>query len=515
LSFIDFVNKTAAGQPVEKIPGIAFRKDGRVVSAPREYIENVDSLPFPSFEAIRNYDYTDFRYPMITSRGCPYPCTYCCVGVVSSKKWRARSPENIIEEIKAAKARFNMDKFEILDDNFTLNVDRAKKFCRLLLDNKLNLSWWCHNGIRADKIDLELAKLMKESGCTSVALGVESGDEKIFDSIKKGEKLEAIVNAVKMIKQAGMKAVGYFIIGLPGDTLEGIKKTIKFQQSLGLDHFTYGVLNPYPYTEVYDVIKKEGKMLLDIKDASHFAADLRIPFEMPAFPKADMERAYYLSKFQQTYAILDQFKEKYGRDPDRILYIDFMYDSKFVENVSKIMGKCELDVFAYQWHSDDYLKNKDAFRVNNLYIYKDVPHTFGRVGRFLKFFKDFRARKYDIAFYNVSMPKIVLPAFVVVSRPKEFYFEAQNGEKFFRLFGKEVRAALRERLARPVKTVVTRPHLIVWYPFYHLVKFSINLLYRPFTLLFGGFLYFKRGGSTIELKSDNKDKSGPGGAKDK
>ena len=206
ISFIDFINMVEGGRTPTTIAGIAYRDNGKIVATERKYIEDIDSLPFANLEVIENFSFNNFRYPLLTSRGCPYPCTYCCVGIVSSKKWRSRTPENIIAELKNAKDKYGIDKFEILDDNFTLKVERAKEFCRLLMKSGLTLSWYCHNGIRADKIDLELAKLMKASGCTSVALGVESGDERIFDSIKKGEKLEAIINAAKVIKQAGMRA---------------------------------------------------------------------------------------------------------------------------------------------------------------------------------------------------------------------------------------------------------------------------------------------------------------------
>ena len=343
LSFVDFVNRLNGKQPLTEVSGIAYRAGSDIFVTKREYIDDLDSLAYPNLEVIENFSFKDFRYPMVSSRGCPYSCIYCCVGIVSSKKWRARTPENIIEELNYVKRKHGITSFEILDDNFTLRVERAKEFCRQLIESKLNMSWYCHNGIRADKIDLELAKLMKKAGCTSVALGIESGNEKTFDSIKKGEKLEAIVRAVKLIKETGMKAVGYFIIGLPGDSLEGIKKTIDFQQKLGLDGFTYGILNPYPHTEVYDIIKRDGKMLMDIKDSSHFSDSPIIPFEMPGFSRDEMEKAYYLAKFWSLKA-LESYEGKYGKKPERILYIDFTSSSKFAENLAKIFDDFELDV---------------------------------------------------------------------------------------------------------------------------------------------------------------------------
>lgn len=487
-SFIDFVERLKDGRPVEDVAGIAFRKGGEVVVTNREYIEDLDAIPYPSMDVIEDFSFRDFRYPMITSRGCPYPCTYCCVGVVSSKKWRARSPENIIAELKAVKEKYGITMFEILDDNFTLRVDRAKKFCRLLIESGMNLSWYCHNGIRADKLDLELAKLMKEAGCTSVALGVESGDPVIFDSIKKGEPLEAIVNAVNCIKAAGMRAVGYFIIGLPGDSLEGIKRTIKFQKSLNLDYYMYGVLNPYPYTEVYDVIKREGKMLMDIKDSSHFSTTLTIPFEMPGFSRNDMEKAYYLAKFQKLYDVLEEYEKKHKKKPERILYIDFSPASKFAEHLSKLLDGYELDVFCYQFRSDDYFKNREARKITNLHVYVDVPNFTGRIKKVLKAFNLFRKRKYSMAFYNVETPQLLLPPLLLMVRPKAFYLEAEDGGRILTLRDWEVKNALRKKAAA----------LLMAVPRLALSLLALAFL-RVAAIGFGFLMYFKRDGKKVEF----------------
>ncbi len=487
-SFIDFVERLQDGRPVEEVAGIAYRKGGEVVDTNREYIEDLDAIPYPSMDVIEDFSFKEFRYPMITSRGCPYPCTYCCVGVVSSKKWRARSPENIIAELKYVKQKYGITMFEILDDNFTLNMYRAKKFCRLLIESGLNLSWYCHNGIRADNLDFELAKLMKKAGCTSIALGVESGDPAVFDSIKKGEPLEAIVNAVKCIKAAGMRAVGYFIIGLPGDSLEGIKKTIKFQQELGLDDFTYGILNPYPFTEVYDVIRREGKMLMDIKDSSHFSASLTIPFEMPGFSRDDMEKAYYLAKFQKLYDILDDYEKKYKRKPERILYVDFSPASRFTDHLAKLLDGYELDVFIFQWRSDDYFKNKEARKITNLHVYVDTPYTVGRIKKILKMFNLFRKRNYNVVFYNMKTPRLLLLALFLIVRPKVFYLEAEDGGRMLTLSDKEVKKLIRKKLGM---LVIALPKLVVYV--------LASVAFRIAAIGFGFFLYFKRGGKNVEF----------------
>jgi len=488
-SFIEFVERLQEGKGLKRIAGIAYRSGDKIKATQRNYIEDLDSLPIPSMEAIEGFSFKEFRYPMITSRGCPYPCTYCCVGVVSSKKWRARTPENIIAELRAVKAKHGITSFEILDDNFTLRVDRAKAFCRLLIESGMNLTWYCHNGIRADKIDMELAQLMKKAGCTSVALGVESGDAKIFASIKKGEPLEAVVNAVKCIQAAGMQAVGYFIIGLPGDTLEGIKKTIKFQQSLGLNHFTYGILNPYPFTEVYDVIKREGKVLMDIKESSHFSTTLTIPFEMPGFPREDMEKAYYLAEFQELYRALEEFEERHNRKPRSIFYFDFSTGSTFAENLTHLLEGYELDVFCYQWHSDRYFKNKEAWNIKDLNVFIDTLGMVDRTKKFLKAFNLFRKRGYDIVFYNAETPHMLLAAFLPIVRPKKFYIEASNGGILMKLTDDEVKKAFYKKLRELPKLSLQMGLSVI-----------VNPLFRLALLGFGGLLRLKKGGKKIAFE---------------
>lgn len=129
-------------------------------------------------------------YPLSTSRGCPYGCIFCCVPIITKKSWRARSPENIIKEIKQAKKKYKFRHLFIVDDNFNFDKYRSKKICKLLISEKLNINWSCISGIRADKFDEELGILMKMSGCKNITFGIESGDKKIFKTLNKGESLD-------------------------------------------------------------------------------------------------------------------------------------------------------------------------------------------------------------------------------------------------------------------------------------------------------------------------------------
>lgn len=307
-SIVELAEAIINNKPVLAINGLVFREDGQIIINNWCPPNDLDDLPLPDLDAIEGFNWHGFRYPIVTSRGCPFQCTYCCVNkLTGSRKWRSRSAKNVVDEIEYIARTKRIKSFEVWDDNFTLNIKRAKEICQELIDRKINLSWYCHNGIRADRIDLELATLMKRAGCESIAFGIESGNPETFDSIKKGEPLSAVVNAVKLIKKVGIKAVGYFIIGLPGDTLDKFVETVRFQHSLKLDNYVYGMLVPYPKTEVWDIVQSRGTMFCDITHTQHFSTDIvPISFELPEFQKQDMIRAFYIAKYFALYESVQQ-----------------------------------------------------------------------------------------------------------------------------------------------------------------------------------------------------------------
>ena len=311
------------------IDRIYYRKNGRLNFNNNYESLDVSKLAFPTFEYIKDMDFTDFRYPLLTSRGCPHGCIFCCVGLISGKKWRAREPDDVVNELLQAKDNYQMQYFEIMDDNFTFDIERAKKICRLIIKRKLKLDWWCHNGLRADRLDQELLNLMKKAGCTSIALGIESGDKDVFNNINKGEELSDIVRAVRMVKKAGIKCVGYFIVGLPGDSIDSTKKSVRFQRGLGLSDYKYNILIPYPGTKMWDIVKEKGRLLIDIKGSYHFGDNIKIPFETDKISKKTLEQCMHLAENQEwvhtennILNIKKDFKIRFGRDIRRVVFME-------------------------------------------------------------------------------------------------------------------------------------------------------------------------------------------------
>ncbi len=290
----------ASGKDARQVPGIIYRDgDGLVQNPARGWISELDVLPFPVYDDFDSVNVNGRirpieNWPLVTSRGCPYSCTYCNVPRVIGRKFRARSPKNILNELIYAKEKYKSKEFKVLDDNFTLLMDRAKDICRAMIDAELGMKWTCPNGIRADRLDEELCALMKEAGCYSVCIGVESGDPDVFGRIKKGERLEDVERGIKLAKAAGIKVHGFFIIGLPGSTYETDMTSVAFAKRLGISA-SWGILVPYPGTEIWEQIKadKNAHILRDWKEGFHVGARPKPVFDTADYPAEERVRAYY------------------------------------------------------------------------------------------------------------------------------------------------------------------------------------------------------------------------------
>ena len=254
------------GKDLSKIEGIAYRKENKIIKNPsRPLINDLDKLPFPAKDLLPMHKYFSagsrkkkIDY-ILSSRGCPFSCIFCSDHLVHGKKFRARSPENVISEIELLISR-GVEEFDFIDDNFTLLPERASKICDLMIEKGLNkkLIWRCSNGIRIDKIDMELLKKMKEAGCYMVSLGIESGNDEILKNMKKGITTSQVRKAVALCKEAGIETRGLFMFGNLGETKETMMDTIRFSKELDLDTATFHITLPFPNTEYFNIIKKEG-----------------------------------------------------------------------------------------------------------------------------------------------------------------------------------------------------------------------------------------------------------------
>ncbi len=254
--------------PISKIKGLSYKKNRKIIhNPPRELNDKLDELPFPARELLPMDKYfsvgakqTPSDY-ILSSRGCPYQCIFCADHLVHGRKFRFRSPENVMKEVEELYKKGVRD-LDFIDDNFTLIIERVEKFCELMIEKGLNkeMSWRCSNGIRVDRITPKLLKKMKEAGCYMVSLGIESGDERILKNMKKNIDLKKVRLAVKWCKEVGIETRGLFMFGNLGENKETMEDTIKLAKSLDLDTATFHITIPFPNTDYWKIIKKEGKI---------------------------------------------------------------------------------------------------------------------------------------------------------------------------------------------------------------------------------------------------------------
>jgi len=245
------------------IKGITFRENGKIKETePRPFIENLDDLPFPAYHLLpmERYELGNHRFAnIITSRGCPFSCIFCSSSELCGKRWRARSPENVVEEIKLLKDKFGVKEIEFLDDTFTLNQKRAKKISDLLIKENLNISWACSS--RVDTLSQELVGKLKQAGCHTIYLGIESGSQKVLNIVQKGITLLQAERAIRIVKKARLNTLGSFIIGIPGESEKTIKKTIDFAKKLSPTFAQFTICTPYPGTKLFRIAKEKGWLL--------------------------------------------------------------------------------------------------------------------------------------------------------------------------------------------------------------------------------------------------------------
>ena len=255
----------------ESVLGITFRRNGKIVYNPRRpSIDNLDSIPFVSkvygrHLNVRDYFYSICQYPeiaVITGRGCPHRCTYCVYPqTFQGRRYRARSPENVVEEFQYIAETFPFVKeIFIEDDTFTVNRRRCQEICQRLIEVGTRISWTAN--ARAD-VDLETLKLMKGAGCRLLCVGVESGNQDILDNIKKGVSLRQIRKFFKDAKRTGVLVHGCFLVGNRGENGETLEDTLRFAKELNPDTAQFFPLMIYPGTEAYQWAKEENLILTE------------------------------------------------------------------------------------------------------------------------------------------------------------------------------------------------------------------------------------------------------------
>ncbi len=258
----------ASGAAPETISGLVWRKNGQpVTNPPAAPIVDLDTLPFPAYEKLAGFPkgyrlplFSYIRTPgatMVTSRGCPYQCSYCDRSVFKNR-YRYNSADYIYAHMQYLRTRFGIRHLNIYDDLFTLNRSRILTLCEQLCRSPLGMHFNC--AVRTGHADDELLRMLKKAGCLMVSLGIETGDADLMGTHKPGVSLGGVRHTVRRIQAAGLRAKGLFMMGLPGETENSIRKTSDFAISLGLDDMNMSKFTPFHGAPVWSTIRQEGTL---------------------------------------------------------------------------------------------------------------------------------------------------------------------------------------------------------------------------------------------------------------
>lgn len=261
-----------AKQDISKIEGLGFKREGGVAINPRRnYQDDLDAIPFPYWEIfpleryfrINNPHGSPARrvpyLPVATSRGCPFNCVFCSVHNLWGNTYRKRSAENVLMELEASKRKFGIKEVIFEDDNLAFDKERAKEIFKGIIDKRLDIIWSTPNGIAVQTLDDKLLELMKESGCYSISVGVESGDEAVLKNIiGKPIMLSKVLPLINKARGLGLETSVFFVVGLPGEGLRNIRNTFRFAENLNADNVNFFFATPLPGTRLLKLCKEKG-----------------------------------------------------------------------------------------------------------------------------------------------------------------------------------------------------------------------------------------------------------------
>ncbi|MBN1472303.1 MAG: B12-binding domain-containing radical SAM protein [Syntrophaceae bacterium] len=240
------------------VPGLIYKENGRIEMTPYGEDPNFDDYPNPARHLLPNDLYAEFTTErknftvMVTSKGCPNSCLFCEAGHTS---YNPRSPETVLKEIKECYTRYKIREIDFFDYDFCIDRKRVEAICDGMIKSQIDISWACRT--RVDLVDETLLRKMKAAGCSRIYFGIESGIQEILDRLHKSISLQQIRNTIEATKGVGIKALGFFLVGSPGETQETFSKTVKFAKSLNLDYVQFSKLTAKPLTPYWRQMVKD------------------------------------------------------------------------------------------------------------------------------------------------------------------------------------------------------------------------------------------------------------------
>jgi len=272
------------------VQGISYRKNNQIYhTAERPLIENLDALPLPARDLVDNTKYHLVSFPnkptamVLTSRGCPFNCTFCATHLFYKRRRRVRDPERVVQEVEHIITEYGINNIFFADDTFNINESRVVRICGLLREKNLGIQWLCIG--RVDTITERMLQEMSMAGCKEIIYGIESASPEVLAQTKKNITLDQMQSAVALTKKHGIKVSAFFMFGNPGDTLDSIRATSRLARKLNPNFASFNIATPDPGTELYEAVKdKLGKNLFERFDR------LNTDFSMCAVPAPQLRR---------------------------------------------------------------------------------------------------------------------------------------------------------------------------------------------------------------------------------
>lgn len=319
-TMLDLVHTLEKDEELTKVKGIVYedKYTGSLIVTPeREVIEDLDELPFPALHLLPMDHYkllniTTNMATMITTRGCPMQCSFCSSAALHGKKMRRRSVQNIADEMEYLIDKFGVDTIAFMDDTFTLNKKIVRELCAEIKKREINVMWGCTS--RVDTLEEDLLNTMKDAGCITMLMGVESADQQTLNKMNKNITIDKTKAAFKLSRKVGIRTIASVVLGMPEDTKENMKRTIQFVKDLKPNYAIYSLATPYPGTKFYKEVFE--KNLIKIKDWSKYTLispiletidcskeELR-KIQAKAFLKFYLRPGYLIKQFWQDGTIL-------------------------------------------------------------------------------------------------------------------------------------------------------------------------------------------------------------------
>jgi len=308
---------------LDKVEGITFRKNGRIVSTPdRALNKDVDALPFPDRDlsgiqyesAVFGVKINSRKFTtMLSSRGCPFNCSFCGIRKFTRRVWRPRSVENVMAELEYLQSE-GYEQFLFADDNFTLDAKRVSRLCRSIKKAGMDIEWFCDS--RVDHVSYDMFREMANAGCRCLFFGIESANQRILDYYRKGITPEQSEKAVRKARKAGVDViVGSFIVGAPDETRGEVVNTLQFANKLDLDVPDVNILGAHVGTDLWDDLVAKGLL----SEEEQWEDEICIPRDVPTpVPYEEVRnlvfeyfRAFYLNPRQLLTELLRTSKSSF------------------------------------------------------------------------------------------------------------------------------------------------------------------------------------------------------------